>query len=54
MTTMNPPKQSTLAVWAGETEHAFYERATQVPLVHSISFGYPDVDTWHAVALGHA
>jgi cystathionine gamma-synthase len=54
MTPTNPPKQSTLAVWAGETEHASYERATQVPLVHSISFGYPDVDTWHAVALGNA
>jgi cystathionine gamma-synthase len=54
MTTSNPPKQSTLTVWAGETEHASFERATQVPLVHSISFGYPDVDTWHAVALGHA
>jgi cystathionine gamma-synthase len=51
---MNPPKQSTLAVWAGETEHAAYERATQVPLVHSISFGYPDIDTWQAVALGQA
>jgi cystathionine gamma-synthase len=54
MTTMNPPKQSTLAVWAGETEHTAYERATQVPLVHSISFGYPDIDTWQAVALGQA
>ncbi len=47
-----PPKKSTLAVWAGETEHAPYERATQVPVVHSISFGYSDIDTWHAVALG--
>jgi cystathionine gamma-synthase len=24
----------------------------QVPVVHSVSFGYPDIDTWHAVALG--
>lgn len=54
MTTLNPPKQATLAVWAGETEHAPYERATQVPVVNSISFGYPDIDTWHAVALGRA
>ncbi len=54
MPSTNSPKQSTLAVWGGETEHAPYERATQVPVVHSISFGYPDVDTWHAVALGHA
>lgn len=47
------PGQSTLAVWGGETEHAPYERSTQVPVVHSISFGYDDIDTWHAVALGH-
>src|SRR6266404_4381199 len=26
--------------------------ATQVPVVHSVSFGYPDIDTWHAVASG--
>ncbi|HEY6483384.1 MAG TPA: cystathionine gamma-synthase family protein [Steroidobacteraceae bacterium] len=42
---------STIAVWGGETEHEPYERATQVPVVHSVSFGYQDVDTWHAVAL---
>lgn len=44
--------QATLAVWAGERTHEPYERATQVPVVHSVSFGYSDVDTWHAVALG--
>ncbi len=26
--------------------------ATQVPVVHSVSFGYKDVDQWHRVALG--
>jgi cystathionine gamma-synthase len=46
------PSKATLAVWAGETEHEPYERATQVPVVHSISYGYKDIDTWHAVALG--
>jgi cystathionine gamma-synthase len=46
------PSKATLAVWAGETEHEPYERATQVPVVHSISYGYKDIDTWQAVALG--
>jgi len=45
------PGKSTTAVWAGETEHEPYERATQVPVVHSVSFGYRDIETWHAVAL---
>jgi len=46
------PKPATLAVWGGETSHEPYERATQVPVVHSVSFGYHDIDTWQAVALG--
>jgi len=46
------PKKSTIAVWGGETDHEPYERATQVPVVHSVSFGYHDLDTWQAVALG--
>jgi cystathionine gamma-synthase len=46
------PKKSTIAVWGGETDHESYERATQVPVVHSVSFGYHDLDTWQAVALG--
>src|ERR1700676_847264 len=50
--TAAPPKQSTIAVWGGETGHEPYERATQVPVVHSVSFGYPDLDSWQAVALG--
>ena len=44
--------KSTIAVWGGETGHAPYERATQVPVVHSVSFGYTDLETWHNVALG--
>ena len=45
--------QATRSVWGGEQEHEGYERATQVPVVHSVSFGYRDIDTWLAVALGH-
>ncbi|MBM4429134.1 MAG: aminotransferase class I/II-fold pyridoxal phosphate-dependent enzyme, partial [Chloroflexi bacterium] len=41
----------TLAVWAGEEER-WMAGATQVPVVHSVSFGYPDVDEWLQVALG--
>lgn len=46
------PGKATIAVWGGEQGHEPYERATQVPIVHSVSFGYQDIDTWHAVALG--
>src|SRR5215467_6748296 len=45
---------ATIAVWGGEQEHARYERATQVPVVHSVSFGYDDLDTWLRVARGEA
>ena len=38
-------------VWAGELEKNFWQRATQLPLVHSVSFGYADVDEWLDVAL---
>ena len=47
------PGHATLCVWGGETDHANWQRATQVPVVHSISFGYDDIDTWHRVALEH-
>lgn len=43
--------KSTLSIWGGEQEHELYERATQVPVVHSVSFTYEDIDTWHQVAL---
>ena len=52
MTQGSKPGRGTAAVWAGETGHAAYERATQVPVVHSVSFGYHDLDTWRDVALG--
>ena len=30
------------------------DRATQVPVVHSVAFGYPDFDEWYDVATGKA
>lgn len=45
------PKPGTLSVWAGEDEYLM-SGATQVPVVHSVSFGYDDVDKWMRVALG--
>ena len=44
--------QSTKSIWSGEQEHELYERSTQVPVVHSVSFAYKDIDTWHKVAIG--
>ena len=41
----------TLSVWAGEKEYLL-QGATQVPVVHSVSFGYHDVDQWLQVAIG--
>jgi cystathionine gamma-synthase len=43
--------RQTLAVWGGETGEVFWQNSTQVPVVHSVSFGYDDVDRWQAVAL---
>jgi cystathionine gamma-synthase len=44
---------ATVSVWGGEDEYLL-DRATQVPVVHSVSFGYSDLDEWLAVALGEA
>jgi cystathionine gamma-synthase len=41
----------TRAVWAGEGEYLM-RGVTQVPVVHSVSFGYPDLDEWLQVSLG--
>ena len=41
----------TQCIWAGE-ESYLLQGATQVPVVHSVSFGYRDLDEWLAVALG--
>lgn len=51
MTRTKKISKATLSIWSGEQEHELYERSTQVPVVHSVSFGYKDIDTWHAVAL---
>ena len=51
MTNNNQPHQGTLSVWAGEDEYLL-QGATQVPVVHSVSFGYNDMDHWLRVALG--
>ncbi len=48
---MNKPKLSTVSVWGGEKEFLAFN-ATQVPVVHSVSFGYDDMDEWLEVATG--
>jgi cystathionine gamma-synthase len=45
------PGRGTKSVWSGE-EGTFWEHCTQVPVVHSVSFGYDDLDEWSDVALG--
>lgn len=52
MAKQQDPQLGTRAVWAGEERKDFWERSTQVPVVHSVSFGYQDIDEWLAVALG--
>lgn len=47
----NSLQMGTRAVWAGEEEYLM-QGATQVPIVHSVSFGYRDMDEWLQVALG--
>lgn len=42
---------STRSVWAGE-EQSHANNATQVPVVHSVSFGYKDLAQWLNVAQG--
>jgi cystathionine gamma-synthase len=49
---MPKPNLATLAVWAGEEQKDGWQRATQTPVVHSVSFGYKDVEEWYEVAIG--
>ncbi len=49
----NQQHPATTTVWGGEDNKDFWQRATQTPVVHSVSFGYPDVDGWLDVALGN-
>lgn len=51
MTESKPVHPGTQCVWSGEEEYLM-QGATQVPVVHSVSFGYKDVDEWLAVARG--
>jgi len=44
---------ATVAVWGAE-ESSLMSGATQVPVVHSVAYGYDDIDEWQAVALGEA
>ncbi|MEN8171372.1 MAG: cystathionine gamma-synthase family protein [Chloroflexota bacterium] len=46
------PHLGTLSVWAGEGNKDGWLRATQVPVVNSVSYGYNDLDHWYDVALG--
>jgi cystathionine gamma-synthase len=48
---MTEPGRSTLAVWGGEEDRG-WGSATQTPVVHSASYGYPDLDHWLEIALG--
>lgn len=45
--------RDTLSVWAGEEKKDGWQRSTQVPVVHSVSFGYQDLETWYDVAKGN-
>ena len=40
-------------MWAGE-DRFLLDRANQVHVVHSVAFGYEDIDVCQAVALGKA
>jgi len=53
MKTTNGPKPGTLSVWAGE-DGPHWQRSTQVPVVHSVSFGYDNLDEWLEVGQGQA
>uniref|UniRef100_UPI00035C0B8A aminotransferase class V-fold PLP-dependent enzyme n=1 Tax=Alkalibacillus haloalkaliphilus TaxID=94136 RepID=UPI00035C0B8A len=48
---MTQYKPGTKALWSGEQEQLRYG-ATQVPVVHSVSYGYEDMDEWHEIATG--
>jgi cystathionine gamma-synthase len=52
MTDSQQPGFGTLSIWGGEEQKEGWQRATQVPVVHSVSYGYDDLDDWYDVALG--
>ncbi|WP_147804495.1 cystathionine gamma-synthase family protein [Alkalicoccus halolimnae] len=49
---MKKTNMGTKAIWAGEKDSLAFG-ATQVPVVHSVSFGYEDMDEWYEVAIGN-
>jgi cystathionine gamma-synthase len=51
MSTEQPASLGTISVWGGEDRY-LVDGATQVPVVHSVSFGYNDLEEWLDVALG--
>ena len=51
MKTSDRVSMATTAVWGGE-EESLVSGATQVPIVYSAAYGYPDVEAWLDVALG--
>jgi cystathionine gamma-synthase len=53
MTDDRTPSLGTTSVWGGEDRY-FFDGATQVPVVHSVSYGYDDLDEWMDVALGES
>jgi cystathionine gamma-synthase len=53
MSKQSKPGIGTLSVWAGEQGER-WQSSTQVPVVHSVSFGYSDLDEWLRVAKGEA
>ena len=54
MTKKHELSSDTLAVWGGESDKNFWQKSTQVPVVHSVSFGYDQLDEWQAVAMNQA
>lgn len=48
---MKQSKIGTRTIWAGEKDQLAFG-ATQVPVVHSVSYGYDDIDEWYDVAIG--
>ena len=53
MPTHSKTRPGTLSVWGGE-KPPFWEGATQVPVVHSVAYGYSDLDQWLQVGQGKA
>jgi cystathionine gamma-synthase len=47
---MKQPSKATQTVWSGEDKT--WERATQIPVVLSVGYGYDDLDDWYDVAQG--